>query len=77
MIKILNVEIEDLENAGCNNGNYPHYKITYDNNGKTATIEGITCRCHKGCSNTDCIEGITVGDTYENEEELLDLIKGD
>ena len=77
MIKILNVEVEDLENAGCNNGNYPRYVITYDNNGKTETIEGITCRCRKGCSNTDCIEGIEVGNTYENEEEIFDLINGE
>ena len=77
MVKILNVEVEDLENAGCNNGNYPHYEISYDNNGKTETIQGMTCGCLRGCSNTDWIEGIKVGDTYENDSELFDLINGD
>lgn len=76
MVKILNVEVENLKNAGCNNGNYPHYKITYSNSGKTKTITGITFGCLRGCANTDWIEGITVGDTYENDEELLDLIVG-
>ena len=48
--------IEELENAGCNNGNYPKYEIQ---NEKGETIKkGITCNCHKGCSNTDNVSYI-------------------
>ena len=53
-IKILNLEIEDLENAGCNNGNYPTWTGTSAETGQK--ISGVTCRCGSGCSNTDRIE---------------------
>ena len=59
--------IENIE-AGCNNGNYPLYKIEFTNN---EVIRGKTCRCHRGCSNTDNILEYT--EDYKKifyEEEL-------
>ena len=50
MKKNINFEQEEMENAGCNNGNYPAWTgVTED--GKK--IGGISCRCCAGCSNTD------------------------
>lgn len=49
LLKVKTLEIENLENAGCNNGNYPTFTaVTFD--GKQ--ISGITCRCGSGCSGT-------------------------
>lgn len=45
--------VEPLENAGCSNGNYPAYEVM-DEEG-TVVQFGITCRCGRGCSGTDCI----------------------
>lgn len=47
--------IEEMENAGCNNGNYPAYRIE-DENGNVIQ-SGITCNCHRGCANTDDVYG--------------------
>jgi hypothetical protein len=47
------LEIEELENAGCNNGNYPSYTVK-DQNG-TIVAQGVSCRCGRGCSETDCV----------------------
>lgn len=55
-IKISNLEIEKLENPGCNNGNYSAWQ-GIDESGKV--IGGITCRCLNGCSNTDRLENYT------------------
>ena len=52
------LEVEVLENAGCNNGNYPSYRVL---NLDGEVVEGgITCNCGKGCSDTDDIS------KYEN-----------
>lgn len=45
--------LEDLENTGCSNGSYPRYEIR-DSEGRVAQ-SGFTCRCGRGCANTDCI----------------------
>lgn len=31
MIKVLDIDVEDIENAGCNNGNYPLVTVITDN----------------------------------------------
>lgn len=49
--KNLFLAVDHLDNAGCNNGNYPSYEIV-DSNGNVVG-GGITCRCGRGCSNTD------------------------
>ncbi len=49
-IEIFNLEIERLENPGCNNGNYPRWR-GQDEHGNN--IGGVTCRCTRGCSGTD------------------------
>ena len=69
MIKIKKIEIEALENAGCNNGNFPSVEITFDN-GKT--YHDITCRCHRGCANTLCVENFNEGDEFQDYEAFLD-----
>lgn len=43
--------IENLQNAGCTNGQYPSYEVR-DDAGNIVKV-GKTCRCRKGCSNTD------------------------
>lgn len=45
--------LEELENSSCSNGNYPKYEIR-DGNGQVVQ-SGLTCRCGRRCSNTDCI----------------------
>jgi len=43
------VRIEEMENMGCNNGNYPSMRVI------SSTGEGfetLTCRCGNGCSGT-------------------------
>lgn len=45
--------LEDLENPGCSNGNYPRYEIR-DREGRVVQ-SGLTCRCGRGCSGTDCV----------------------
>ena len=69
MIKIKKIEIEALENAGCNNGNCPSVEITFDN-GKF--YHDITCRCHRGCANTLCVENFVDGDEFQDYEAFLD-----
>lgn len=53
MIEIKNLEIEYPDNAGCNNGVYPRWTGI---NAKTGQpMSGVTCRCGRGCANTDAI----------------------
>lgn len=69
MVKILAINVEDLEGAGCDNGNYPEYKMTIDIDGKIDHIEGLTCRCRHGCSGTDALP--EVGQEFEDACELV------
>ena len=48
MIKVKSVTIEELENPGCNNGNYPMVSVHTTN----GDYHGLTCNCRKGCANT-------------------------
>ena len=48
MIKVKSVIIEELENPGCNNGNYPMVSVHTTN----GDYHGLTCNCRKGCANT-------------------------
>jgi hypothetical protein len=69
MIEILNFEVEYLENAGCNNGKYPTWSGINAETGET--ISGITCRCGRGCANTDYLKSVD-GKTYLVLGELSD-----
>ena len=46
MIKVKSVIIEELENPGCNNGNYPMVSVHTTN----GDYHGLTCNCRKGCA---------------------------
>ena len=61
-IKVINLHIEDLENEGCNNGNYPHWTGVNAETGEK--ISGQTCRCLAGCSGLDRLEYDTVTKQY-------------
>jgi hypothetical protein len=54
MKKKFEVIVEALEDAGCNNGRYPEYRVMVD--GKVVAA-GVTCRCGRGCSGTDDLSG--------------------
>ena len=54
MKKKFEIIVEVMEDAGCNNGRYPGYKVVSD--GKVVAA-GITCRCGRGCSGTDDLSG--------------------
>lgn len=60
------LKIEEMENKGCDNGNYPSF-TTMGVNGKM--YSGKVCRCQNGCSNTTKIyrEG---GKSYIYTEDL-------
>jgi hypothetical protein len=73
MIKVLSIDIEDMDNAGCNNGNYPEFLMKYSDNGKISSFEGLTCACRKGCSGTMRVP--EVGDTFKDEEALFEYMK--
>lgn len=66
---VTNIEVEEMANAGCNNGNYPHYTITFDN-GKT--YQGTTCACHRGCSNTDCLP--CIGAEFKDMQDYINYL---
>lgn len=52
LVQVESLEIENLENAGCNNGNYPLFTAkTVDGE----IIHGMTCSCGAGCSNTTAV----------------------
>jgi hypothetical protein len=65
MREIKNLEIFFEDNSGCNNGNYPEWTAETLSGKK---IGGITCRCGRGCSNTDAIISIQ-GKDYLLEEQ--------
>lgn len=70
MIKVKSVTIEDLGNAGCNNGNYPKVTVHTTN----GDYHGLTCNCNRGCSNTWNVSGIE-GKEFPDEEELLEYLE--
>lgn len=49
----LSLWMERLDNPGCTNGHYPAYQIRTESG--DVVYAGVTCRCGRGCSNTDCI----------------------
>jgi hypothetical protein len=65
-VEIVEYREEEMENAGCNNGNYPEWAGLDAETGDA--LSGDTCRCHSGCSGTDQIE-------FENGKIYL-VIKG-
>jgi hypothetical protein len=66
---------EYWDGCGCNNGQYPRYWVLFK--GKVVR-EGITCRCGKGCSNTDCVrDDWGYHDTVIEEYRGEDIIEED
>ena len=70
MIKVKSVIIEELENPGCNNGNYPMVSVHTTN----GDCHGLTCNCRKGCANTWDVFNIE-GKEFSDEEELLEYLE--
>lgn len=71
-MEIKKIIIEELENEGCNNDNYPRYTVVFDN-GEEA--HGRTCRCRRGCSGTDCLDGLEVGNTFASVEDFNEYVE--
>ena len=69
-VLIIDVDVEELDNAGCNNGNYPDVAITLSDG---SVLHGKTCNCGRGCSNTWRIPD--VGMKFVNKEGLLDYME--
>ena len=70
-MKIVKIDIEQLENAGCSNGNYPKYTIFMDNGFKA---HGRTCNCGRGCSGQDITPSIHA--EFEDMIELTNYLVG-
>lgn len=62
--------VEPIESAGCSNGNYPAYEVL-DEAGNVVQ-SGITCRCGRGCSGTDCIR-----DDWGDHDTDIEKYRGD
>lgn len=73
MIKVKEIILDEIENEGCNNGNYPHFEMLLDVDGRTMYYESNTCRCRKGCSNTSRLP--EVGQTFRDAEEMYQFLK--
>ena len=71
MITVKDIIIQELDNAGCNNGQYPKVHVTTSE----GFIRGYTCRCGKGCSGTWNINRIAIGDTFPSTAQLLTCLK--
>jgi hypothetical protein len=61
---VYDLEVENLQNAGCTNGQYPRWWGRIDGH----DVSGVTCNCRRGCSNTDCLETDSNGGTWLVEE---------
>ena len=70
-MKVTNIIIEELKNAGCNNGQYPEYTVTFDTG---ETYSGITCNCGNGCSGTDRLPKI--GQQFQSYEDWREYAEG-
>lgn len=70
-MKIKEINIFSNPEAGCNNGKYHDCEIVMDD---TMIYRVPTCACMCGCSNTAKIRAIKVGDVFNTEDELLDVI---
>lgn len=69
MIKVADVDVAYYDDAGCNNGRYQPVTIRLSNGEK---VYGITCRCGRGCSNTDRLPQI--GMEFESINALNDYM---
>ena len=69
MITVKSVEVENLENAGCNNGNYPKMIVYFYSGSKYI---GQTCNCGKGCNGNDRCPSINM--RFNNMEDFINYI---
>ena len=70
MLTVKSIGIEKLDQAGCNNGNYPAYTIELSDG---IIISGLTCRCQSGCSNTDKLPPIN--SKFNDLDDLMRYMK--
>lgn len=57
--------------AGCGNGKYHECEIVMDD---TTIFRVPTCACMRGCSGTANVDALKVGDVFNSEDDLLDII---
>ena len=69
MLKVKDIIIERVDNAGCNNGNYPKVSIVL---GSGETLTGRTCNCNRGCSGTWCLPRI--GCVFADMDDLHEYL---
>lgn len=72
IITIEKIIVEDMENEGCTNGNYPFFSLIYSTKAgkgkRYYTISGQTCRCQNGCSGTQRIADLSAGNVMTLKE---------
>ena len=71
-MKVIKIEFEQMDNAGCNNGNYPEYTVSFDDG---TGYTGITCRCGRGCHGLDRIPEIN--QVFMNISDFWDFASPD
>lgn len=62
-MKIIGIRFDEVDNPGCNNGNYIPFIAVAADTGKI--VAGVTCNCLAGCSGTDRLID------YENQTAFL------
>lgn len=70
MMRVVDVWVESIEDAGCTNGNYPAYEVTF-NTGDVCC--GTTCRCGNGCSGTDRLP--VMGQIFRDWDALTEYLE--
>ena len=69
MLRVWKIRVEDIENPGCNNGNYPRFYLEFENG---AYYYGRTCNCERGCSNTSRLPHIC--QEFKDWQEFVDYM---
>lgn len=69
-MKVIKILIDEIENPGCSNGNYPGYVAVFDSGEE---YSGTTCRCGCGCSGQDRLP--SVGVEFHTFDEFYSYIK--
>lgn len=70
-MKIKEINIWANPEAGCDNGKYHDCEIVMDD---TTIYRVPTCACMCGCANTAKIIDLKIGDEFNSEDDLLDVI---
>lgn len=70
-MEIKEINIYGNPQAGCGNGKYHDCEIVMDD---TTIFRVPTCACMCGCFETAKVIDLKVGDEFDSEDELLDVI---